>query len=57
MFRYISPKACVTPQEKAMIVSTLYLPGTATNVQYQSAPAGGIAAGHKRCPGMTSTVR
>jgi hypothetical protein len=41
-----------------MIVSTLYLPGTAANVQYQSALTRRLdAAGHKRCPCMIGTVR
>jgi hypothetical protein len=37
-----------------MIISTLYLPGTAADVHYQSAPTGGISAAHKRCLGMTA---
>ena len=40
-----------------MIVSTLYLPGTAANVQYQSAPTGGMSAGRKGCPDMTGIIR
>jgi hypothetical protein len=40
-----------------MIISTLYLPGTAANVQYQSAPTGGISAAHKRCPDMIGIIR
>jgi hypothetical protein len=40
-----------------MIISTLYLPGTAANVQYESAPTRGVSAAHTRCPGMISIVR
>jgi hypothetical protein len=32
-----------------MIISTLYLPETAANVQYQPAPTGGISTAHKTC--------
>jgi hypothetical protein len=34
-----------------MIISTLYLPGTAANVQYQSAPTGGFRL--KNCTATT----
>ncbi len=38
-----------------MVISTLYLPGTAANVQHQHAPARGVCTGQKKCPAMAST--
>jgi hypothetical protein len=43
--------------ERAMIVSTVYLPGTTVNVQHQDASTRSICAGRKRCPYMIGTVR
>lgn len=40
-----------------MVISTLYLPGTTTNIQHQYAPAGSVCAGHQECSVMTGTVR
>jgi hypothetical protein len=40
-----------------MVISTLYLPETAANVQYQEAPARGVCADQKKCSAMTGTAR
>jgi len=34
-----------------------YLPGTAANVQYQSAPTGSVRAAHTGCPELIGIVR
>jgi hypothetical protein len=44
-------------RNNSMIISTLYLPETAVNVQRQSAPARGFCAGQKGCSVMSGTVR
>ena len=40
-----------------MVISTLYLTGTAANVQHQHAPTRVVCAGQRKCPALTSTVR
>jgi hypothetical protein len=40
-----------------MVISTLYLPGTAANVQHQHEPARGVCAGQEKRSAMTSTIR
>jgi hypothetical protein len=40
-----------------MVISTLYLPGTTANAQYQYAPTRTVWAGEGKNSAMTNTVR